>query len=342
MTQSKFIESQISRQRLGWVDYAKGIGIFLVVLGHTIRGLATRNIIDPSGWFIFVDQWIYSFHMALFFFLSGLFIHRAASKSLPTFLLRQIQLIVYPYFLWSILQGILQAVINQEEKPAEAISNLWRIVYEPIMQFWFLYVLFIISVLYAISVHFKLSSKQFFALTILLYCSHIMALYLGNWGIIYQVRVLSAYLALGVVFSQTNLMSGLKIKPQYLILITILGFLLVGWGVQWQLSLGVTLETVKPLIALTGITASIALANLMAQYQVLGFVENWGKLSLQIYLIHTIVSAFVRTILQKIFHINEPITHIVLETWTGIYVPIAITFACQKIQFPYLFSLRKI
>lgn len=45
-------------RRIEWIDIAKGIGILLVMLGHC-----------------YLDRkftiWFYSFHMALFFFLSG-------------------------------------------------------------------------------------------------------------------------------------------------------------------------------------------------------------------------------------------------------------------------------
>ena len=44
--------------RLEWIDKAKGIGIILVILGHTIC--------PPN-----IKFWLYSFHMPLFFFLSG-------------------------------------------------------------------------------------------------------------------------------------------------------------------------------------------------------------------------------------------------------------------------------
>ena len=47
-----------NNQRLHYIDIIKGIGIFLVVLGHVYRG----NIIQ---------NWIYSFHMPLFFIISG-------------------------------------------------------------------------------------------------------------------------------------------------------------------------------------------------------------------------------------------------------------------------------
>lgn len=56
---SKVIMRQIKDNgRIAWVDIAKGLGIFLVVLGHTYRKNPVQN-------------WIYSFHMPLFFILSG-------------------------------------------------------------------------------------------------------------------------------------------------------------------------------------------------------------------------------------------------------------------------------
>ena len=48
-------------QRLDWADVAKGIGILLMAVAH--------SAIPPDRWGI----WIYSFHMPLFFFLSGYF-----------------------------------------------------------------------------------------------------------------------------------------------------------------------------------------------------------------------------------------------------------------------------
>lgn len=49
----------INPNRIDWIDVAKGIAILLVIIGHTVQfGSATRNV-------------IFSFHMPLFFILSG-------------------------------------------------------------------------------------------------------------------------------------------------------------------------------------------------------------------------------------------------------------------------------
>ena len=61
------------QERNVWVDYAKAIGIILVVYGHVARGVFNAGLPMDEARFVLVDSIIYSFHMPLFFFLSGLF-----------------------------------------------------------------------------------------------------------------------------------------------------------------------------------------------------------------------------------------------------------------------------
>ncbi|MEE1182455.1 MAG: acyltransferase family protein [Treponema sp.] len=57
------MESSLQNQRIQWLDTAKCIGIFLVILGHL--EVKTYGFFSPK-------EWVYSFHMPLFFWLSGL------------------------------------------------------------------------------------------------------------------------------------------------------------------------------------------------------------------------------------------------------------------------------
>lgn len=67
-TQSTQLDTSTSKltavaKRVAYVDIAKGIGIILVVMGHNDFAL-----ISP-----FAHKLIYSFHMPMFFFMSGMF-----------------------------------------------------------------------------------------------------------------------------------------------------------------------------------------------------------------------------------------------------------------------------
>lgn len=53
-------------KRIAQLDAIKGIAIILVVLGHCIYAFA-----KASSWMVTLDEFIYIFHMPLFFAVSG-------------------------------------------------------------------------------------------------------------------------------------------------------------------------------------------------------------------------------------------------------------------------------
>lgn len=76
-----------SCERLPWVDSLKGVGIILVILGH--------SAIPDS-----VHQMIYRFHMPLFFFLSGFLFRGEFSGQWAR---RKVNRLLVPYFLYGLL-----------------------------------------------------------------------------------------------------------------------------------------------------------------------------------------------------------------------------------------------
>lgn len=72
-----------------WIDIAKGIGIILVIAGHTF----SMDIIYP----------VYAFHLPLFFLLSGLVNHESKISSDSSFLLKKVRTIIKPWaVIWCI------------------------------------------------------------------------------------------------------------------------------------------------------------------------------------------------------------------------------------------------
>ena len=69
-------------KRIDWIDTAKGIGIICVMIAHIDFGI--------------IEKWINSFHMPLFFFLSGYLF--SGKRSTSTFLKRKLRTELLPYF----------------------------------------------------------------------------------------------------------------------------------------------------------------------------------------------------------------------------------------------------
>ena len=74
-----------TNKRIAWLDQLKGFGIILMVYGHN---------------FPVLEEYIYSFHMPLFFIIAGIFHPKNINVSTIKKRVRQILL---PYFLWSFI-----------------------------------------------------------------------------------------------------------------------------------------------------------------------------------------------------------------------------------------------
>ena len=129
----------VSSARDRWVDYAKGIGILLVVYAHVARGLVSASIgLDDPVWRT-IDSVIYTFHMPLFFFLSGLFFYGSLQKrGAQALVLTKVDTILYPYIVWSLLQGTAEVLLSRYTNGNVGLARVLNLL-EPRAQFWFLY-----------------------------------------------------------------------------------------------------------------------------------------------------------------------------------------------------------
>ena len=105
------------RQRIKWIDVAKGILIILVVLGHTHLNT-------------FADMAINSFHMAAFFALSGFTLHFEEEKSFKALVERKCKTIIAPYLAFSAILLIYQyaKAFIVSERSFDLISGLISVV----------------------------------------------------------------------------------------------------------------------------------------------------------------------------------------------------------------------
>lgn len=127
-----------NRSRINWIDWAKSTTMFLVVLGHCH--------IQSSHQLI--TQVIYSFHIPLFFFLSGLLCPKVFSKSS---LLKDCKYIIVPYFVFGIFQIITHSLLSRNFCFSFYYTNVGSLFIgddASIGAIWFLPALFICKQLY--------------------------------------------------------------------------------------------------------------------------------------------------------------------------------------------------
>lgn len=142
----------MEKTRDSFIDQLKGLACFLVVFGHVIMGIRKTGIPTPKS-MAFVEEYIWTFHVPLFMFLSG-YVYRLtggweAKGTRKKFLLHKLLNLGIPYFVFSSIYILINSVtsgVNHSSSISD-ILMLWR---TPVAQYWFLYALFILFVIWSI------------------------------------------------------------------------------------------------------------------------------------------------------------------------------------------------
>lgn len=132
------------------IDLMKGIGMCLVYLGHCFQ-FQGLNIMDKSSFFIYVHDTIYSFHMPLFFIISGFLANITTDNkkiNLKKYYVGKIKRIFVPYIFINLVdfgaRTCFPKVINtQFEGWKSVLLRGTKIT-------WFIYVLFIILFIFPV------------------------------------------------------------------------------------------------------------------------------------------------------------------------------------------------
>lgn len=324
-------------ERVAWVCYGKGIGIFLVVLGHTIGGLQACHIADSIVTFEYLNRWIYSFHMPLFFFLSGMFAETQVHRDDFAFLKAKSASLIYPYLIWSSITLLLGSFFSKHMNHPVGLLDAVGILFYPIMQFWFLYVLLLVAVAY----HFlRRHGMSPFSIALVFAIAWLAKSPIANlgWSPLIASRVFGIYYALGALFQIQNAAFKLEdSRLSRLILLTISGFFVVSAAAIWPKARA----DLTILSAISGILATAALSVYLDRSRIFRFVHLLGEYSLEIYLMHTIVSAGIRLALQRLFLVQDLSIHLILGTTGGLVIPLIFAAVCSRFRLEYLFRLPK-
>ncbi|QQV78070.1 acyltransferase [Sphingomonas aliaeris] len=319
MTEHTTIAADAPNRRFAWLDTARGIGIILVVYAHQMRAQATRGLVPVSWDGPFQDALIYAFHMPLFFFISGIVSVKAIrGRSFQTNLRDKLLTIAYPYFLWSIASWCLSASAGKYVNNPLGLESLISIVYQPILQFWFLYVLFFCHIVAA-------AFGRVFAVNVILALVMIIAPLPFDYPMIKQFAMAFPFFVVGMLASKMLLSSA-------------------GSGAVGPSRRSATLHyagATAALIALVWLTyfpptdfafiiqvrAWLGIAGVVMLSRMIGSRMPWltalGEVSMAIFVLHTIIAALLRTILARA-GVEDPLILLITCVVGGLLIPVII------------------
>lgn len=324
-------------KHLNWVDYAKGLGIILVVYGHISEGVFNAGMTINNNLYTAIDTIIYSFHMPLFFFLSGLFFTSSFQKrGFKNTIINKVDTIFYPFLIWSILQGIIEATLSKYTNGHVTYTQVFSLLWEPRAQFWFLYVLFFTFIIASIlflktrSTKLMILVAGFFSI-VYIFQSHLPQIHILTLGYAHIV-----FFFIGVLVIQLdciNKLNNIKAFIAILALFIISEYwfaIIEGFG---RLDRGFY----SFIIASIGITFIVTLSMQLAKLN-LRFLAYIGKSSLYIYLLHVLIGSGVRIILQKVFHVESATIQIIIGCIAAIGLSLIFVELTKKFNLSFLFK----
>ena len=300
-------------QRLQSLDILKLFAMFLVIWGHCVQFLLTSHYLDEPAYI-----YIYSFHMPLFFIISGLFVHHHAgeqsygahlsscARDYGYRLLVRARQLLLPCLAWGLLMSagnLIQPLLNGTHVDKSLLSTLYT-------NFWFLKSLFVCFALWYISI--TLLRLRWLALLV----SFVVSQFITVW----EVQWSYPAFAIGVLLSPYLLSIRRYRHPIALTSFIIGGILLLGWNASYfripsvyswsaldssALIMSIAMRFYRFFIGATLSLGFIALflnidsldakrstldsqhPALDSQHSVLNTLSSLGQLTLGIYIIHT-------------------------------------------------------
>ncbi len=146
-------------KRINFIDSLKGLAILFVVWGHSIQYLR-----DGSDFFHNpIIEFLYSFHLPLFFMISGFFFNSSIKLNFKEFLYKKSIQLLLPCLIWAILFESIHLIQSDR---IDWIQSIKTIVFPTMWPIWFLKELFLSYILVYLS--YKISSKKLIAFTMCL------------------------------------------------------------------------------------------------------------------------------------------------------------------------------
>lgn len=129
------------KKRIDWIDYLKAFSVISVVAFHVMDGMHYEA--HYSGFiYVLITTLTKGVALSAFFLASGLFANSWLKKE-KKFLLK-VKALLVPYFIWSIVYGLLNILGSSYVNHRADFSFVYTILVSPKWHFWFLYYLFLV------------------------------------------------------------------------------------------------------------------------------------------------------------------------------------------------------
>lgn len=289
------------------LTYLKGIAIILVILGHSFS-FTGFDLVDKERYFIYyyIYNTIYSFHMPLFFIVSGFLANK--EYQIKEFYFSKIKRLLIPYIFINIIdyipRHVFPTLVNNSQNSIE------RVIFYSGVATWFVYTLFIVFLIFPIIDRYILKKDKYYVFFIILIIFNIIfypkieniKIFTINRVIFYLI-----YFYLGYILKKfyTKIIEKKVLPNIYIMILTSIIFIFFNY--QYTNSIYTTV-----LFPCIGFILILNLSLYLKKLSKVNFLEFCGKNSLTFYLLEPFFSVPYRVGLVKLLGIQNHFLIVIL------------------------------
>ena len=325
------------KHRIVWADNAKAIGIFLVVLGH----------LNFNAGDVHLSQFIFSFHMPLFFILSGFFTPSGSIRP-QEYVKKSVKAVVVPYLFFMVLTWPWYAMLVWLNRATYGIVGFTEVIQRTVLgilvpynndihsdwsimtngSLWFLLGLFWVKCLYSFTRKWKiwaivLLSVVFLIVTVALKSNGLDAL---PW-FLHTLFLAYPFFMIGVVLKSTGTLTSLNNRPLWqkmTVTVVCLVLCYLVSEINGRMSIGsITFGKNILLCMTTGILGSIGILSLSQSLIQSKFLSVVGGGTITILALHGPLIQLTYLLLKRLFGIEGPVS-----PWIGLIEAAIIVLTC--------------
>lgn len=323
----------------------------LVIVGHACGGIVDSPAEARSPTVNALYLGIYSFHMAMFFLLSGLFVAQRLQSDAKSFIARSGTRIARAYFTWAAIQfTVIYLMGSALNHPVDGpfLPQLVALIWHPVSQFWFLYVLAFMQ-LFAFVIVPRLGATGFFVTTAAVTgIFHFVPALHTSWQTLTQFATyfvwFGAGVAVGPYLSRLTFLQ--SPKPLYLLaavavwaVLFYLDYLYYDHhyrpsGIRGMYSTTLYQISLNPKLLPTAVagTAAVILLCCTGLFSATGFIDYLGRHSMAIFLTHILFIAGSRIILLKLVPHIAPLLLMVAISAAGLIGSLLVLYVAKRLH----------
>lgn len=332
-----------SAKRVEWVDMAKGLSIFLVVMMYAASSVGE----DTGG--VGALHWAIAFatpfRMPEFFLISGLFLSQVIDRPWRAFADRRVVHYLYFYALWAVIHIVFKVGLLSAN-PVGAVEQLAWAVVQPYGVLWFIYMLAVVSAATKLLHDLRAPVWAVFGVAAILQIAPIhTGSYLLDQFAEYFVYFYAGFVLAPALFRFTAYaLNNVPVALAGLAIWAVLNAALVFLG-------GFRMDPIHPVmgyaglpglhlaLALTGTAALCVIAALLTRLPWMNWLRWMGTQSLVVYVAFVLPMGIARTILIKL-GIDEPTLLSLATMAIAIVSPLVLYWIVQRIGFGHFLFER--